>query len=173
MRAKIDRKLFIIPLLLLLSIPTSAMAQTSTPGFSTYSNRHFSIKYPSTWNVSDPFANSLSSSGTVFQDPNDTAKVIVGWASPAPSWWLNKNAWLTNLTKFGATVTMISNDTNYLSNSPALTIIGVHGSYKQLSVMTVINGTAYSFDYLTAISNYPTDLDLVNVMLETFHVKGG
>jgi hypothetical protein len=110
----------LLPLLLTPATANQAIAQISIPGFSSYTNNHFAVNYPSDWSVNDTgFTNR-----TVFQAPNNTAEVGITWGASAPSWFLDREAWFTNMTKNGFAISAVTNDTNYLSRSHALVWMG-------------------------------------------------
>src|ERR1700747_1233355 len=100
-------------MMVLLTIPSLAQAQI-IPGYSTYTNNHFTVQYPSGWLVYRVV------NGVYFWAYKFKAEITIGVHTPAPSWLLNKDTWITGIAKHGAIITTINNDTNYLSNRPAL-----------------------------------------------------
>ena len=172
-----SKQVFLITPILPLLIPANIIAAetvrslSSMPilGFSSYTNNYFKVDYPSGWSVNE----TLLINSTTFSAPNNTAHVVIGWgmAGKAPSWIMDKDAWLNNSSKYGANISMASNDTNYLSNHRALVVLGTRGALKELNLVTVINGTMYGITYMTSVINYPYYLNQVDVMIETFHVR--
>jgi len=163
---KIRPLLILLPLLLIPAAANQAIAQ-SIPGFSSYTNNQFTVKYPSDWSINDTgFPNR-----TVFQAPNTTAEVGITWGASAPSWFLDREAWFTNMTKNGLAMSTINNDTNYLSRSHALVWVGTIGDIKESAIVSVVNGTGYIITYAAGIANYLRYLNQVEIMWETFHVK--
>lgn len=148
-----------------------ATDETSIPDFTTFSNDHFSLKYRNNWDVID-----RPNQTTEFIAPNNTAKVIVLWLTPAPNWTFSKSDWLGNLTKHGYSVTTIDNDTRYLGGNHALMIIALKAQTgdKRLWVATNINGTQYILSFAAeATSYYAHYFNDFNLMWDTFKAKGG
>jgi hypothetical protein len=157
---------FLLPLLLIPAIANQAIAQT-IPGFSSYTNNHFTVKYPSDWSINDTgFTNRA-----VFKAPNDTAEVGITWGASAPSWFLDREAWITNMTKNGFAISAVTNDTDYLSRSHALVWMGTIGDIKEVALVSVVRGTGYIITYAAGINNYLKYLNEVEIMWATFHVR--
>jgi hypothetical protein len=136
--------MFLLPLLLIPATENQTIAQISIPGFSSYTNSHFTVKYPSDWSINDTgFTNR-----TVFKAPNDTAEVGITWGASAPSWFLDREAWFTNMTKNGFPIS--TNDTNYLSRSHALVWMGTIGDIKEVAIVSVVRGIGYIITYAAA-----------------------
>lgn len=153
----------------LLLIPgNQTIAQISIPGFSSYTNSHFTVKYPGDWSIND----TGFTDRTVFKAPNDTAEVGITWGASAPSWFLDREAWFTNMTKNGFAISAVTNDTNYLSRSHALVWMGTIGDIKEVAIVSVVRGIGYIITYAAGINNYPRYLNQVEIMWATFHVKG-
>lgn len=160
------RLMFLLPLLLIPATANQAIAQT-IPGFASYTNYHFTIKYPSDWSINDTgFPNR-----TVFQAPNATAEVGITWGASAPPWFLDREAWLTNMTENGLAISTVTNNTNYLSRSHALVWVGTIGDIKESAIVSVVNGTGYIITYAADMINYMRYLNQVEIMWATFHVK--
>lgn len=158
--------MFLLPLLLVPATANQAIAQT-IPSFSSYTNNHFTIKYPSDWSINDTgFTNR-----TVFKAPNDTAEVGITWGASAPSWFLDREAWFSNMTKNGFAISAVTNNTNYLSRSHALVWMGTIGDIKEVAVVSVVRGTGYIITYAAGINNYLKYLNQAEIMWATFHLK--
>jgi hypothetical protein len=55
-----------------------------------------------------------------------TSGVIVNWGSPAPSWILDKSAWISNMTKQGIIVNRIDNRTTIANHTGLVTSDIIH-----------------------------------------------
>src|SRR5215467_1378071 len=124
--------LFLLPLLLIPAAANQTIAQ-NIPGFSSYTNNQFTVKYPSDWSINDTgFPNR-----TVFQAPTTTSEVGITWGASAPSWFLDREAWFTNMTKNGLAMSAITNDTNYLSSSHDLVWVSKIENINEPAIVSV------------------------------------
>jgi hypothetical protein len=125
---------------LLIATPGHVMAQQSEPEFSTFINTHFSVSYPSDWVIMETLPNTVR-----FHSPSglgSLGSVVINWAFHAPNWILDRNAWLTNMTKQGIVVNRIDNETN-ISNHTALLISFTDNSAKYSVALVKSNDTLF------------------------------
>jgi hypothetical protein len=150
-----------------LAVPGHIMAQRSEPepGFLYFFNMRFSINYPNDWNIIENLPSSVH-----FTAPDITSGVVVNWGYPPPSWILDKNAWLENMTKQGIIVNRIDNETT-IANNTGLLISFTNNNMKYSVALAKVNDTVFDFVYFTRVNDFPTYLDKANTMLDSFHIN--
>lgn len=124
----------------------------------------FSINHPSDWDI-------IENLPVRFTPPDSTAGVVINWGYPAPSWILDKNAWISNMTKQGIIVDRIDNTTT-IANNTGLAISFVDNSIKYSVALIKTHNLVLDFVYFARLNDFPTYEDKANTMLRTLHSNG-
>lgn len=155
----------VISTMLFLSVPEHIMAQRNPgpplPGFVSFWNMRFQINFPNDWGILENLPNTVT-----FNAPHYAAQVFVNWGSPAPSWILDKSAWIQNMTKQGIIVDRIDNTTT-VANNTGLVISFVDNDFKYSVALAKINNLVLDLVYFAPTNNFPMYEDKANTMLST------
>jgi hypothetical protein len=139
------------------------------PGFLYFWNMRFQINFPNDWNIIQNLPNTIR-----FNAPGTYphwAHVEVNWGSPAPSWILDKSAWISNMTKQGIIVDRIDNTTT-VANNTGLVISFVDNDIKYSVALTKLHNLVLDLVYSAPINDFQTYEDKANTMLSTLQSNG-
>jgi hypothetical protein len=136
------------------------------PGFLYFWNMRFQINFPNDWSVMQNLPNTIK-----FNPPDTFAQVIVNWGYPAPSWILDKSAWISNMTKQGVIVDRIDNTTT-IANNTGLVISFIDNDIKYSVALAKIHNLVLDLVYFAPINDFPTYEDKANTMLSTLQSNG-
>lgn len=132
-----------------------------------FQNERFSINFPNDWNILEIFPNSVR-----FVARDGMSRVTINWGSPAPSWILDKSAWISNMTKQGIIVDKIDNTTT-IANNTGLLISFIDNDMKYSVALIKIHNLVLDLVYFTHTPYFPTYEDEANTMLKNLRVFGG
>jgi hypothetical protein len=144
----------------------SARFLSSEPGFLYFFNMRFSVNFPNDWKVIENLPNTVH-----FMAPDITSGVIINWGSPAPSWILDKSAWISNMTKQGIIVDRIDNTTT-IANNTGLVISFIDNDLKYSVALVKVHNLVLDLVYFAHVDDFPTYEDKANTMLSTLHSNG-
>jgi hypothetical protein len=131
----------------------SAQNLQSEPGFLYFFNMRFSINFPNDWKIIEDTPNS------------------VHFMAPAPSWILDKSAWISNMTKQGIIVDRIDN-TATIANNTGLVVSFIDNDMKYSAALAKVHNLVLDLVYFAQINDFPTYEDKANTMLSTLHSNG-
>jgi hypothetical protein len=100
-----------------------------------------------------------------------TAGVVVNWGSPAPSWILDKSAWIGNLTKQGIIVDKIDNATT-IANHTGLAVSFIDNDIKYSVALARANNTVFDLVYFAQINDFPLYEGKANAMSDSLRSSG-
>lgn len=146
------------------------MSQNPGPpliGFLSFWNMRFQVNFPNDWGIMQNLPNTIE-----FRPYPDTfARVMVNWGYPAPSWILDKSAWISNMTKQGIIVDRIENGST-IANNTGLIISFTDDNTKYSIALVKTHNLVLDFVYFAPINDFPIYEDKANTMLNTLSING-